>query len=41
MATDPHGAPDATRGPLAGVLRFSIRQRWLVVLATLGIAAIG
>ena len=41
MATDPHDTPDAPRGPLAGVLRFSIRQRWLVVLATLGIAAIG
>jgi len=29
------------RGPLAGVLRLSIRQRWLVVLATLGLAAVG
>lgn len=38
MTTDPHAGP---RGPLAGVLRFSIRQRWLVVIATAALAAIG
>lgn len=41
MDTEPRFSAAAPRGPLAGVLRFSIRQRWLVVLATLGIAAIG
>ncbi len=33
----PAGTPEAApRGPLAGVLRFSIRQRWLVLMGTLG-----
>jgi len=44
MTTDAPGgapAPEGPRGPLAGVLRFSLRQRWLVVLGTLALAAVG
>lgn len=42
MSTDPrpHPLPEPASG-LERVLRFSIRQRWLIVLATSGIAALG
>ena len=41
MHTDSGGRSQEMRGPLAALLGFSIRQRWLVVLTTVAIAALG
>ena len=40
MTTRPSSEPEGV-GALERVLRFSIRQRWLVVMATVGMAALG
>lgn len=40
MTTRPSSEPEGV-GALERVLRFSIRQRWLVIMATIGMAALG
>jgi Cu/Ag efflux pump CusA len=41
MSIEPTAPAPGPAGPLPGTLRFSIRHRWLVVLATLLVAAVG